>query len=306
METHINLRDVRAFCAVIDQGSITAASKTLGETKGSVSRRIARLESLLGIALIQRVGGRAQATQEGLSYRKRATEALEILDTAQAELSDKDIIPQGHLRITAAQGLANNLHLGGCLGRFMRAYPKVSLEVIMTGDQLSFREEQIDFAFRLAAGQLPDSGHKAILLTSVSLGFAASPEYLKEQGIPQHPGELAQHRLLLPRVFGDGLTVNMQPCSKPQQAQSFELTGHMLCQDTRFLAEAALSGAGITLMPPKVQEPHITAGNLVRVLGDWESAQQGNLYLVYPARPLSPKAEVFKEFVRAEFRDQQW
>lgn len=306
METHINLRDLRAFCAVIDEGSITAASKALGETKGSVSRRITRLEEQLGIALIQRVGGRAQATQEGLNYRQRAVQALEILDTAQAELSDTAVTPQGHLRITAAQGLANHLQLGACLGRFTRAYPNVTLEMVLSGDRLSFREEQIDFAFRLAPGQLPDSGFKAILLTKVGLGFAASPEYLDQYGTPTHPDELAQHRLLVPKVFGDGITVHMQPCNKSQQAQSYDLTGHMLCEDTRLLAEAALVSAGITIMPPKVQEPYIKTGQLVRVLEDWESAQPGNLYLVYPARPLSPKAEVFKEFVKEAFRDQEW
>ena len=122
METNINLRDLRAFCSVVEQGSITAAATALAETKGAVSRRISRLEEKLGTPLIQRSSGRAQATPEGMAYRQRALEALEILDAAQGELLDQRVIPQGHLRVTVVQGLANTLNLGNCLGRFGRCF----------------------------------------------------------------------------------------------------------------------------------------------------------------------------------------
>jgi DNA-binding transcriptional LysR family regulator len=301
LETQVNLRDLRAFCSVIEQGSITAAARDLGESKGAVSRRVSRLEEKLGIALIQRVGGRAQATSEGISYRQRAAEALEILDTAQAELLDQEAMPQGRLRITALDTHLNSSHLSDTLGRFMDAYPKVSLDVLITGELLSFRDDQIDFAFRAASGQLPDSGNKAIFLAKIGLGFVASPEYLEKHGTPTHPGELSQHRLLTARAFSNGIVIDMQPCGKPEQAQQFELHGHLLCQDCSFLKEAAVVGGGIFIMPPAVQEPYLKTGQLVRVLADWESARDWNLYLVYPGRPLSPKAEVFKNFIKSEF-----
>jgi hypothetical protein len=49
-----SLDDVRAFCAVVDFGSISAAARELAETKGSVSRRITRLENTLGTKLLRR------------------------------------------------------------------------------------------------------------------------------------------------------------------------------------------------------------------------------------------------------------
>ena len=250
METNINLRDLRAFCAVIDQGSMTAAAKVLAETKGSVSRRISRLEERLGTALIQRGSGRAQATPEGLAYRQRALAALEILDMAQDELQDKDVAPQGHLRITVVQGIANILNLGQCLGRFSEAYPQVSVDVIMTTDILSLQEDHIDFAFRLASGDLPDSNHRALLLAKVDLGLAASPSYLEKNGLPTHPNDLQHHRLLIPRTFGSGISISMQPISQPEKADTFHLEGHITCQDTLFLTDSALAGGGIALLPP--------------------------------------------------------
>lgn len=301
LETNINLRDLRAFCAVVDQGSITAAAIVLAETKGAVSRRISRLEEKLGTPLIQRSSGRAQPTPEGITYRQRATQALEILDTAQDELLDQQVTPQGHLRITVVQGLAKTLNLGDCLGRFAQDFPQVSIDMIMTTDVLSLQENQIDFAFRLTSGNLPDSSHRAILLARVGLGFAASPEYLEQHGEPKHPKELHSHRLLLPRTFGSGISINMQPIQQPEQAETYNLEGHITCQDTLFLTDAALAGGGIALMSPSVQKTYVDRAQLVPVLADWESSQAGNLYLVYSGGPLSPKAQVFKNFIKAEF-----
>ncbi|MGF1728386.1 LysR substrate-binding domain-containing protein [Photobacterium kasasachensis] len=301
LETNVNLRDLRAFCAVIDQGSITAAATALAETKGAVSRRISRLEEKLGTPLIQRGSGRAQPTPEGLIYRQRAIEALEILDTAQDELMDQHVSPQGHLRVTVLQGFANTLNLGGCLGRFAQAYPQVSVDVIMTTDILSLQEDQIDFAFRLVPGALPDSNNRALLLARVGLGFAASPEYLKVNGVPKHPNELQRHRLLLPRTFGSGISISMQPVQQPEKTESFYFEGHITCPDMLFLADTALAGGGIALMPPSVQKAYVDNGQLVPVLSDWESSQTGNLYLVYSGGPLSPKAKAFKAFIKAAF-----
>jgi len=301
LETNINLRDLRAFCAVVEKGSITAAATTLAETKGSVSKRISRLEEKLGTALIQRNSGRAQATPEGMAYRQRALAALEILDMAQDELLDQDVIPQGHLRVTALQGIANILNLGDCLGRFAQAYPQVSVDMIMTTDILSLQDNQIDFAFRLASGDLPDSSHRALLLAKVGLGFAASPDYLEKNGTPKHPSELQDHRLLLPRTFGSGISISMQPIAQPEKADTFHLEGHITCQDTLFLADSALAGGGIALMSPSVQQPYIDSGQLTPILDDWESCQSGNLYLVFSGGPLSPKAKAFKDFIKTAF-----
>ncbi len=301
METNVNLRDLRAFCAVVEQGSITAAATALAETKGSVSRRISRLEEKLGTPLIQRSSGRAQATPEGLAYRQRAIEALEILDAAQDELLDQHMTPQGHLRVTVVQGIANTLDLGGCLGRFTQAYPQVSVDMIMTTDVLSLQEHQIDFAFRLTPGDLPDSSNRALLLARVCLGFAASPEYLEKNGVPKHPRDLQSHRLLLPRTFGSGMSISMQPIQQPEKTETFYLEGHITCQDTLFLADSALAGGGIALMSPSVQKVYVDSGQLVPILDDWESSQPGNLYLVYSGGPLSPKAKAFKDFIKAAF-----
>src|SRR5690349_8031624 len=81
----IDLRDLRAFCQVVDRGSLTSAAKALGETKGAVSRRLTRLERALGVVLLRRSPRRVEATEDGAAYRARLGRALDLLDDAHAQ-----------------------------------------------------------------------------------------------------------------------------------------------------------------------------------------------------------------------------
>ena len=71
-----DLADLRAFCLVVDLGSITAAARSLGEAKGSVSRRLTRLEEGLGVTLLRRTPRLVQPTEVGAAYRARLGRAI--------------------------------------------------------------------------------------------------------------------------------------------------------------------------------------------------------------------------------------
>jgi DNA-binding transcriptional LysR family regulator len=302
MKTMAKMADLRAFCAVVDEGSMTAAARALDETKGSVSRRISRLERNLDTALIHRVGGKAQPTPLGRSYYRRAGEALELLDAAAEELRDQAAAPSGHLRVTALPGVGARM-IAGPIGRFLEAFPGVTIETSLTERLLSFREDHIDFAFRPVMGQLPDSTLIAHVLTKMSVGFVASPAYLNAHGTPTHPDQLHQHRLLLPPVVGRGLRLPMQRVGQPETAAVFEFTGNLLCHDTRLLFDSALAGGGITPLMPDRDEPEIQQGLLVRLFPEWESSRKTTFALLHPAGPMTPKAKAFKDFIKADFAE---
>ncbi len=76
------LDDLRAFCAVVDLGTVTAAAARRGETKGSLSRRISRLEAALGAILIARHPRAVSPTAEGLAFYAKVQESLALLDEA--------------------------------------------------------------------------------------------------------------------------------------------------------------------------------------------------------------------------------
>ena len=110
METQTkDLADLRAFCMVVDRGSITAAAKALGETKGAVSRRITRLERAVGSPLLRRSPRLVQATENGIAYRVQVGRALELLDDATTVLQDARATPSGVLRVTAPTDIGISL-----------------------------------------------------------------------------------------------------------------------------------------------------------------------------------------------------
>src|SRR4051794_39028656 len=120
---------------------MTAAGRELGETKGAISRRVARLERALGMALVQRVGRHVAPTDDGLLYRQQAGHALHVLDDALASIEDHHGTPTGHLRVTAPHGIGA-LVLGPMIGPFSRACPGVTLEVVVTDAVLSFATDR--------------------------------------------------------------------------------------------------------------------------------------------------------------------
>jgi len=167
-----DLRDLRAFCLVVDHGSLTAAAKPLGETKGSVSRRLSRLESALGVPLVRRSPRLVQPTEEGVLYQQRVGRALELLEDATDALKEAQGHPRGRLRVTAPPDFAHTV-LAPVFARFCEAHRDISLELILTDRQLDFDAHQLDVALRLLDGQM---------------GFVASPAYLEREG---HPRRLA-------------------------------------------------------------------------------------------------------------------
>ncbi len=187
-ETFVDTLDVTTFCRVVDLGSITDAARSLGETKGYVSRRIARLESTLGTPLLRRNGRRVEPTDEGLIYREKAGHALDLLDDAAAILREARAAPCGTLRLTAPQGIGNSV-LSRTLPKFLAQYPGIDVEMVLTDAVLSFGEHRLDLALRISR-RLPDSTLIAHHLFDLAGILVASPEYLARKGVPTHPSEL--------------------------------------------------------------------------------------------------------------------
>lgn len=297
METMPNIKDLTAFCAVVDNGSISQAANALGETKGSISRRISRLEETLDIPLIQLKSGKAAPTKEGLKYKKVAEQAIELLQSAQTEIKDQYVDPQGLLRITTAQGIYRGTELSKYIAEFLDRFPKIQLEVLMTEKSLSLHDDELDFAIRTTFSQMKDSSLKATYLADLGMNFYATAKYLKKNGEPKHPSELKNHKLLVPRIFGDGINLTLKQKGK-RKIHKFELSGSLLSQDFIFLEEVCLESGGIFIGSPAMNKKN----KLVPILKDWDFPGDIKLYLLHPDRPLTPKAQVFKDLIKEKFR----
>jgi len=293
-----DLLDLRAFCTVVDQASITASAKILGETKGSVSRRVTRLERALGVTLLRRSPRLVQPTEEGAAYRQRVGRVLELLDEANGQLQAESAEPRGHLRVTAPYDLATG-EFAPHIAEFSRRFPGITLELLLTDAVLDFDAHQIDVALR-AASAMRDSALIARKLVDVHGGLFASPAYLEGQGEPRKLSDLTRHRLLsVQATRGEGTWTLRKAGAR--QTHRLRVRVAIAASDYGFCREAARAGAGIAVLPSLVARQDVRDGKLAAVLPGYVLFEAA-AYVVYPATRFLPrKVRVFRDFMLEVF-----
>jgi DNA-binding transcriptional LysR family regulator len=291
----IHPADVAAFCRVVDLGSVTAAAREAGEGKGTVSRRIDRLEARLGVRLLQRSGRSVTATEAGLLYRERAGAALELLADAAAVVRDQQATPTGHLRVTAPLGLGALL-LGPLVASFTTIFPRVTIELVLTDQVLSFDRDRIDVAFRLSA-QLPDSSLVATKLFAPDGVLVAAPVYLDRVGRPAHPDDLEGHAMLLPPLRGTATPLAWRARADPSVVVERVVRGRVLSHDMALLREVAVAGAGVALAPRGLVGADLAEGRLAEVLPEWRLSGGVWVWLLTRGGALPPKVRAFRDHV---------
>ncbi len=291
------LEDIRAFCAVIEFGTVSAAARELGETKGSISRRLSRLERRLGAALLARTPRAVSATEEGTSFYVKAREALSLLADATEGARQSQSVPQGHLRVTAPIDLGVDV-LPPLVVRFRALHPQITVELLLTDAALDLAANRIDLALRASPGELPDMGYRASTLAAFRVGLYASPGYVAVHGVPATAQGLVDHDLVICRdlVAAGKITLS------DRRGRSMTVATRPVIRTTDFASvhRIVLAGGGIGPAPDFVAAASLAAGALVPVLPDL-SVIEGKLYAISLGGLEAPaRVRIFREFVRGE------
>jgi DNA-binding transcriptional LysR family regulator len=288
------LEDVRAFCAVVDLGTVTAAAASLQETKGSVSRRISRLEQALGARLMARTSRAVSPTAEGLAFYAKAQESLTLLDEAAETARDARTVPTGHLRITTSIDFGIEV-MPEIVASFRTAYPQITVEMLNTDARLDLAANRIDLALRLGGAE--ETGYRAMVLATLALGLYAAPVYLLRRPAPTDLAGLHDHDLILARerigtaglVLTDGQGRTEPLALSPAIRVSDFATAHRL----------TLAGAGIGHLPSLVAARAVEAGEILRVLSPWATRGAHLRAVTLAGRELPARVQVFREHVRS-------
>jgi DNA-binding transcriptional LysR family regulator len=298
METQLtDLGDLRAFCLVVDLGSITAAAKALGEGKGSVSRRLSRLEATLEVKLLRRTPRLVEATDEGALFRTELGPVLDQLADATATLRKAQSLPSGNLRVTAPYDLGVTV-FAPLIAEFAERFPGVTVEMVLTEAVLNFESHKIDVAIR-AAAQLSDSPSLvAQRLSTFPIAMYAAPSYLAKHGVPAKPEELGRHRFAVIPAWAAKASLSLWiEGDTAKRIVSVPIRPSIVASDHAFCREAALSGHTIAPLPSLLAQADVAAGRLVRVLEPYVLGEAG-VYVVYQgSRRLQPKIRAFRDFL---------
>jgi DNA-binding transcriptional LysR family regulator len=271
------MEELEVFVAVVEAGGFSAAAKRLEATPAAVSRRIKGLEQRLGVRLLQRTTRKIQLTEAGELYFREVRAMLADLRAVEQHLDEVTGQATGQLRIAAPMSFGQR-RLAPLLPQFALAHPKLSISLILEDRETDIVGEGFDLALRIAYPS--DSSFVSRPITTIPRYLVASPDYIARRGKPNSPEDLLQHDCLHYSVISE----REEWCFGGSiREESILVKGRYCANNGDVLAEAAIQGLGITLLPDFIIHEALAEGRLVRVLEDWERAPL-TLSVLYPSR----------------------
>jgi len=293
----LDLNDFFYFVQIVDRGGFTAASRSLGVPKSTLSHRIRALEASLGVRLINRTSRRFSTTDVGNEFYRHAVSMLAQADAAENAVRRRLAEPSGTIRFTTAVATAQ-FAMKDILPEFIRRFPKVKVVQHATDGYVDIVGENYDLAIRAHTDPLPDSTLVQRTLAPAPWFLFAGPSYLDRAGTPQSPKELAHHSALF--MMRRGVAPQWQMRHPTKREVVVPLEPRLSSDDMVVLKQSACVGLGIVALPGYVCRDDVQAGELRRVLADWTAGDSTLTALVPFRRGMLPSVRAFVDFISAE------
>ena len=150
--------EMMIFVAVVESGSFSRAAERLGQANSAISRAIKKLESKLGVNLLNRTTRQLSLTEEGELYFRRIQGVLQEMAAAETEVMEAKLTPRGVLRIDAATPVMLHFVMP-MIKPFLERYPEITLSLVSSETFINLIERKVDVAIRV--GKLTDSSLRA-------------------------------------------------------------------------------------------------------------------------------------------------
>ena len=259
----IAIEDLRLVALLARSESLSAAARALNVSPPALSTRLRKLETRLGLSLANRDARRLSLTPDGERFARECTELLERLEALPDTFTRQDRQLVGTLRLAAPFGYGRQ-RIAPLLARFARLHPHLRL-------QLDLREtpwpDRHDSDAVIHIGVIDDSSWIARPLAHNERWLCASPAYLAEQGLPQEPRSLLQHRCICIRENAEDVT--LWQLRQGQTRQTLRIEPTLLTNDGSVARRWAEQGLGIVLRSQWDVAEAIARGDLIRLLPDW-------------------------------------
>ena len=289
-----DLNDMLYFAEVVDKGGFTAAGRALGIPKSRLSRRVAELESRLGVRLLQRTTRKLSLTEAGERYHRHCAAMRDEASAAADAVAQVQAEPRGTIRVACPVTLAQTT-LGPLLPIFLARFPHVRVDMRVNNRVVDLVEEGVDVALRVRT-TLDDSGSlvvKNLGLTHTLL--VGSPSQLARQGRPRTVDDLDRlDTVAMSAVDG---RATWQLVGRGGAVHAFTHQPRYVADDLLTLKMAVVRGAGICALPDYMCREEVTDRRLVEVLPGW-APRPGVLHAVFPShRGMAPAVRRFLDFL---------
>ena len=288
------LRSMEAFVLTVKTGSFAASAISLNTSPQMIAKYVVFLEDYLGLKLLNRTTRSQKLTEFGKQYYEKCLFILDEVKSSKTLAQQFIEEPKGRLRISAPVSYGH-FNLISVLSRFMRCYPKVNVDLQLSDRYVDLVKDDFDIVFRI--GELSNSSYIARKLNSYKLIFAASPTYLAKNGIPVTPNDIKKHQCLIYQYVNATKKDYLWPFSINGKVINIPISGTLKSNDTLALANAAVEGLGITMLPQSMLSELIHQNKLFPILQDFLPPAR-EVHLLYKSdKQQLPKLKMFIEFI---------
>lgn len=293
------LTSLRVFREVVDAGSFTAAADRLAMSPPMVSKHVAQLEKSLGARLLNRSSRHLSLTEAGSAWYAQSTQALDLLDAAEAAIGQRNEAPRGQLKVSAPVWCATP-RFAHVLAAYRARCPEVLVDIHLENRKVDLAADGYDLALR--ATQEPSPALIARPLCQLQFHLVAEAGYLARVGTPAVPTDLAKLGAIVPSY------VNLEGwlLKGPGGRQApLRLQPVLRSDDTTLSLHAVRAGMGMAFLPEWLVDEDLAAGRLVRLVPDY-AAPAVTLFAVYTSRQyMAPKLRSFIDFLAASLDSSQ-
>lgn len=266
--------DLKLFVRVMALGTLSAVARERDVPVSRVSRSIARIERSCGARLIHRSTHALALTAEGEIFLEHCRRIIDTLEDLEGEFAGKAGTVSGMVRVAASTVIAQYQLLPSLAGLAER-HPHLRIELAVSDRIADMAREGIDIAIRTT--DVPSDTVVARRIGSLGRGLYAAPAYLASAGMPTHPNQLCEHRL----VTNSAAThLNVWPFRVDGKPFSVAAEGYWRCNDTGMAASMVLQGLGIGRLATVAAEPLVRQRRLVPVLAEFVADQPTTVYAV--------------------------
>jgi DNA-binding transcriptional LysR family regulator len=297
-----DLGDLSAFVAVAKAGGFRKAARGGGVSASSLSEAIRRLETRLGMRLLNRTTRSIAPTEAGARLLERLGPALSEIEAAMDVVNSFRDRPAGTLKLNVPANVAR-LVLPSIVTPFLRACPDIRLEVIVEDGFVDILAAGHDAGIRYDERLEQDMIAIPIGPPMQRFATAASPAYLDARGRPEHPRDLLGHACLRGQFASGAMPV--WEFERAGEIVRVDPTGPLLVRlgaAADLAVNSAIDGLGVIHLFEDWLRPYFDDGALEPVLEPWWQSFSGP-FLYYPGRRLLPAPlRAFVDFIKAQGR----
>ncbi|NIG16178.1 LysR family transcriptional regulator [Pantoea sp. Cy-640] len=287
--------DLLTFMAVAEERSFTRAAAVLGISQSAISHAIKKLESNLGVRLLNRTTRNVSCTEAGSRLLETQKPAVLNIEGLIESFEDIRGQPKGNIKVTSTNFAATTFILPA-LERFNEKYPEINFELNATSQMIDIIEMEYDAGIRL-----DDQVERDMIAVRIGgesqMVIAATPEYLKKHGEPASPADLINHNCINLRMVSSGIIYSweFEEGGKPFKVK---VGGSIICNNAAFAAGCALRDLGIVCLLKESIEEFLDNGRLIQILTNWTPSFPG-FHLYYPSRKQNSAAfQLFIDEIR--------